>query len=103
MKILTVVLFLMVSLVLLAVPTSLVKLPTGKVAQDYRATVGAGYTNCVYDPEGRTNPGMSRGLPPGLTVSATGDVTGTPTIAGFYEGAVNCKEASLKVRIPITQ
>jgi len=90
-------------MLILFIATQLVKLPAGKVGQPYKSTVGSGYTGCLYDPEGRTNPRMSRGLPPGLSVSATGEVTGKPTTAGFYEGAVNCREASLKVRIPITE
>lgn len=86
---------------LLFLVTMMVNLPVGKVGESYTSTVGANYSGCTYDPEARTNPGMQRGLPPGLTVSNNGTVSGTPTMAGFYEGVVSCGDKSVHVRIRI--
>jgi hypothetical protein len=65
----------------LAAATAAVTLPAGTVGASYSTSL-ATVTTGGYAP--RTYALASGGLPPGLTLSASGRVSGTPTAAGAY-------------------
>lgn len=67
--------------------TGTLTLPTGNPGVPYSATLSvsggvAPYTWCVIESSGACDSGSGGGLPPGLTISTNGIISGTPTTPG---------------------
>lgn len=64
-------------------------LPAGLVGTPYSYSFGAWGLNAAFSPTW-----SATGLPPGLTISVSGQITGTPTTPGIYPGTVTITEGS---------